>query len=191
MSTKKLRDTLSALHPLSSEFWSALEERLTLLSFPKHHKLLEAPAISNHAYYLNDGFAMSYFFHDGKKHIENFWQPSQIILSPKSFFEQVASKEFIQLTAPSEVLCISHKDVFHLFDLYKEALAIYRYVMNQYYERARERIWDIHHLTADERFTKLLVTYPLIEQHVSQEQIASYLGITPQTLSRLKRNRET
>jgi hypothetical protein len=48
---------------------------------------------------------------------------------------------------------------------------------------------DMRHLTAFQRFEKLLVTFPDVELIVPQDSIASYLGITAQSLSRLKRNR--
>jgi hypothetical protein len=59
--------------------------------------------------------------------------------------------------------------------------------MNQYYENSRERTHDMQHLNARERYQKLLANFPQIEQIIAQEFIASYLGIAPQSLSRLKR----
>jgi hypothetical protein len=71
---------------------------------------------------------------------------------------------------------------------FPEANAIYRMVMNEYVEQLRERIHDMQHLSAVDRFKKLHDRLPRIEQIVSQEYLASYLGITPQSLSRLKRS---
>jgi CRP-like cAMP-binding protein len=187
MTTEKLFTVLSAIHPLTDEFKIAIEKELTLVSFPKQYLLLEAPKIAAHAYFLNDGFAMCYTFVDGEKQIEGFWKTSEIIVSARSFFEQVPAMEFIELLVPSEVLCISYQSVMRLFDSYPEANFIYRVVMNQYYEQSRQVIRDLQHLNAVERYEKLLTTFPNIEQIISQEQIASYLGITPQSLSRIKR----
>src|SRR5690606_3212866 len=178
---------LSAIHPLSDAFRSAIERELTVLSLPKNHLLLEAPRVSDYAWYLDRGFAMSYTYTGEGMRVDNFWTSGQIILSVKSFFEQSPSTENIQVMVPAEVVFISYKSVQRLFRDFPEAHFIYESVLNRYYEESRERANDIINLDAKDRYRKLLVTYPRIEQMVSQEHIASYLGIAPQSLSRLKR----
>jgi CRP-like cAMP-binding protein len=187
MNTERLFATLSDIHPISKEYKKALGKLITPLSLPAHYMLLEAPKIAEHAYFLNDGFAMTYVFVKGQKHVESFWCSEQFIISVSSFFGQVPSKEFIQLREDSEVLCLSYADLQNLLDTFPEAHALYRLIMNQYYESSRERTRDMQQLTAAERFDKLIRNYPSIEKHVTQEDIASYLGITPQSLSRIKR----
>ena len=190
MSTDKLFRVLSAITTLTPEFKIAIEQELTLLSLPKQYMLLEAPKIATHAYFIIDGFAMCYTFVKGNKQIECFWKAGQIMFSAKSFFEQVPSKEFIQLMVQSDVLCISYASVMRLFGAYPEAHFIYSVVMNKYYEQSRQRVRDLQQLNAIERYEKLLATFSNIEQLIPQEQIASYLGITPQSLSRIKRRKD-
>jgi CRP-like cAMP-binding protein len=149
--------------------------------------LLEAPRVSDYAWYLDSGFAMSYTYTDQGIRVDNFWRSGQIILSVKSFFEQIPSTENIRIMVPAEVVFISYKSVQRLFQQFGEAHFIYESVLNRYYEESRERANDIINLDAKARYHKLLATFPRIEQMVSQEHIASYLGIAPQSLSRLKR----
>ncbi len=189
MRLDKLFQVLSAIHPMSEDFKKAIEQEVTYLSLPSHHMLLEAPRIAAHAYFLDDGFAMSYTFIKGKKQVECFCTQGQFIVSVKSFFEQVPSQEFIQLMKQSEVLCISYASVLRLFHTFPEANFIYRVLMNQYYEQSRERIRELHHLSAYARYKKLREVFPPIEQILPQEHIASYLGIAPQSLSRIKKQR--
>jgi CRP-like cAMP-binding protein len=189
-SLENLFSVLSAIRPLSERFKKALAKEMVHLSLPANFNLLEAPRISDHAYFLDSGLAMSYRFIKGDKQIETFWASGQIILSAKSFFEQVASNEFIVLLAKSEVLCISYKSVIRLLDAFPEANFIYRVVMNQYYEQTIERLHDMQHLSSLERYEKLMASLPSLEQSISQEHIASYLGIAPQSLSRLKRQKD-
>lgn len=178
---------LSEIHPISGDFKDALEKELTPLTLPKNYMLLEAPRIADFAYFLDSGFAMSFVFADGRRVVEEFWQPGQIILSSSSFFEQVRSKESIQLITRSDVLSISYTGVQRMFREYPEAQILYRIIMNRHYENCRARTHDLQRLTARQRFEKLLAAYPDIEQLVPQDYIASYLGITPQSLSRLKK----
>jgi CRP-like cAMP-binding protein len=187
MKTEKLFSVLSSIHPISFEFKKAIERVLTPLSLPRYYLLLEATKIAECAYFLDEGFAMSYTYVKGKKQIDGFWNSGHIMLSARSFFEQVPSQEFIQLRTHAELFCITHASILDLFRTFPEANFIYRVIMNQYYEYSRERIRDLQHLTAVERYEKLNQHFPMIEQHVTQKHIASYLGIAPQSLSRIKK----
>jgi CRP-like cAMP-binding protein len=187
----ELFKVLSAIHPMSKSFKRALEKELIPLSFPRHHLLLATPNISGHVYFLSSGFAMAYVFINGNKVVEAFWKSGQILLSSNSFFEQVPSVESIQLMAKSDLLCISYDSVQRLFAAYPEATHLYRIIMNRHYEQNGNRFQDFRRLSAQQRLEKLLGIFPDIEQTVPQESIASYLGITPQSLSRLKRQKGT
>ena len=176
-----------SVDPMSAEFRKAIERAVTPLSLPRNHMLLEATKVAECVYFLEQGFATTYTFVKGVKCIEWFWGPGQVLMSARSFFEQRPSQEFIQLRTESELLCITHAGVLDLFDKYPEAHSVYRMIMNQYYEFSRERIRDLQSLKAAQRYEKLIRTFAGIEQYVTQEEIASYLGIAPQSFSRMKR----
>jgi len=187
MNLERLFEVLSGMQPLSESFKVALEKEMVRLSLPKDYFLLEAPKVSEHAYFIEEGFALSYTFVRGKKQIEQFFSSGQIVVSPRSFFERLPSDEFIQLMEQSEVLHIRHDSAIQLLQSFPEANAIYRVVMNQYLEQFKIRMHDMQHLNALERFGKLRESFPRIEQVIPQEYLASYLGIAPQSLSRLKK----
>lgn len=188
MNLVRLFDVLSALHPLTDSFRRALENEITTLSLPKNYLLLEAPAVAPYVYFLNNGFALSYTFVKGEKKVTGFWEPSQIVVPLKSFFEQTPSTEFIQLMAQSDVLFISRASLLMLLDTFPEGNYLCRKIMHLYCENCRSRLYDFQWLTATERYLKLHHHFPGIEQLISQEDIASYLGIAPQSLSRIKKH---
>lgn len=190
MEIEGLYKLLAAIHPISDAFRSELEKVLIPLSLPKNYVLLEPPNVAGHAYYIFSGFAMSYTYVGERKSIDWFWSAGEIMVSAKSFIEQFPSTEFIEMVQPCELFCISHSSLFRLFDSYPETHYLYRAIMNQYLEHSRERVLDMKNLTALQRYHKLLNWMPAIEQLLSQEQIASYLGIAPQSLSRMKRRRD-
>ena len=189
MSSYSLVNALSAIHSLSDEFRESLEKELIPLSLPKHHMLLEAPRVAEFAYFVKKGFAMSFSYDDGKKIIEGFWKAGQIMTIAASYYNRVPSVESIQLMEKTDLLCLSRAGLDRLFEQHMEAHYLYHKIMNCYYSKCRTRIHEIQRLSALERFDHLLVAFPEIEQLVPQENIASYLSITPQSLSRLKRER--
>lgn len=190
MITDGLFKVLSAIHPLTTGFKKSLAKELITLSFPKNYILVEEGKIAQYVYFLETGFAMAYSFHDKRKLVEGFWKPGQIMTSAGSFYEQVASTEFIQLAEDSNLLCLSHSGLHRLFNYHQEAHFLYHKIMNNYYRQCRARIHDIQRLSAARRFETLLKSFPDVEQVITQENIASYLAITPQSLSRIKRQRE-
>jgi len=173
--------------PMSAGFRKAIGKAVTPLSLPRNHMLVEATKVAECVYFLEQGFATTYTFVKGVKRVEGFWGPGQVLMSAQSFFEQRPSQEFIQLRTKSELWCITHAGALELLDKYPEAQMIYRMIMNQYYEFSRERIRDLQSLKAMQRYEKLIRTFAGIEQYVTQEEIASYLGIAPQSFSRMKR----
>jgi CRP/FNR family transcriptional regulator, anaerobic regulatory protein len=189
MNTALLFDYLSELHPISSQFKEALTKELVPLTLPRGYNLLEAPRISDQAFFLLEGSAITYVYQEGRKVVQDIWSSQEIIVSYVSFFEQSPALEFIELVEPSSILCIRYVSVSRMLYSFVEAQKIFELLMIRHYKRCRERVCDFQQLKAWERFDKLIQAHPGIEQLLPQDQIASYLGITPQSLSRIKRER--
>ncbi|HYG19842.1 MAG TPA: Crp/Fnr family transcriptional regulator [Ohtaekwangia sp.] len=187
MSVERLFKVLSDLYPLTDDFKKILEKTVIPLSLPKNHILQEAPKVADYVYFIDKGFAMSYSFIQGRKEVHHFWRDGQIILLAKSFFERTPAFQYVQLMQQSELWCITHDSVMNRLTAHEETNIIFRIIMNQYYAVAQDRIHDLQHLNAVQRYQKLIHAFPHIEQRVSAEYIASYLGMTPQSLSRAKR----
>jgi CRP-like cAMP-binding protein len=189
METDRLFQVLDSIHPLSEDFKKSLEKELLFVNYPKGHFLIQALSVAHHAYFLDKGFAVAYHYHENRKIVTAFWQAGEIILSPKSFFEQSPSIENIQLTIDGELRGISYSSATKLFESFRLANLLAHVVVSRYHAKSEERIIDLHNLDAWERYTKLVKRYPRIELYASQDLIASYLNITPQSLSRLKNRR--
>jgi len=187
MNTQTLFQVLERIHPLPDDFKKALENELQPVAYPKGYLLVQEHSIANNAYFLEKGFSVAYHFHDTRKIATRFWKENEIILSPKSFFEQLKSEETIQLTMDSELLLISYQSVNKLFENFSVANFLSRAITARFHATSEQSIVDLHHLSAWKRYIKLIKNYPGIELKASQDIIASYLNITPQSLSRLKR----
>ena len=189
MNTDRLFRVLSVIRPLHSDCQEALKSVLKFVNFPKGHYLVQANTPAQHVYFLEEGFSVAFQYQGHKRVVTDMWQPGDIILSPKSFFEQMATEEIIQLTIDSRLFSLSYTSLNRLLERFPAANVLARDITADYYARSEERIVDIHTLDAWSRYLKLLRMYPGIELNISQDLIASYLGITPQSLSRLKPER--
>jgi len=186
MLTDSLFQALSRIHTLPKDFRDALDKEVRHVAYPKNHLLVQAHSFAYHAYFLEKGFAVSYQYRGNKKVVTAFWQPGDFVFVPKSFFEQTSSEEIIQLTIDSELHYVTFPIANMLFEHYPVANLFARSIVAQFHTNSVSRIADLHYRDPWQRYSKLVESYPGIELHASQDLIASYLNITPQSLSRLK-----
>lgn len=129
-------------------------------------------------YYLNEnGFEQTLYFG-----VEEWW-----ITDIDSLINNVPSILNIEALEDSEVLMISKKDKQHLYETLPQIEKLFR-IMNQKSSVAlQRRILSLTGKTADKRYLEFLEKYPGLEQRLTQQQVASYLGITHEFLSKIRR----
>lgn len=103
-----------------------------------------------------------------------------------SLIEGTPSLEYIQAVEPSEVLKIRSGDFFRLVDSVPQINLVYRNILQNAYITSQKRIYDLQGMSALDRLKWLLNHQPGILSRIPSRLVASYLGITPFTLSRLK-----
>lgn len=103
-----------------------------------------------------------------------------------SLIRQTPAFEYVQAIEPSELLVISRDDLFYLVDTVPAMAKIYRLILEAAFITAQERIYGFQNLTALEKLKWLLNYQPRILSRLSGRMVASFLGVSPYTLSRLK-----
>lgn len=123
---------------------------------------------------------------DGVYHILQFATENNWISDLASFHKKIKSRLEIDALEDTVVLRISYED---LIDLYMKAPKfdrIFRVLLENHFMQQQERIGQLFSSTAEERYQLFLETYPHLQTRLSQVQIASYLGVTPEFLSRIR-----
>lgn len=123
---------------------------------------------------------------DGVYHILQFAIENNWISDLASFHKKIKSKLEIDALEDTVVLRISYED---LIDMYVKAPKfdrIFRVLLENHFMQQQERIGQLFSSTAEERYQLFLETYPYLQSRLSQVQIASYLGVTPEFLSRIR-----
>ncbi len=123
---------------------------------------------------------------DGAFHVLQFATEDHWIIDIASFHKK--SKSFFNIDALEDtvVLRINYDD---LIDLYLKAPKfdrIFRVLLENHFMQQQERIGQLFSSTAEERYQSFLENYPHLQNRLSQVQIASYLGVTPEFLSRIR-----
>ncbi|SMC38567.1 Crp/Fnr family transcriptional regulator [Chryseobacterium sp. YR221] len=129
-------------------------------------------------YYLNEnGFEQTLYFA-----IEGWW-----ITDIDSLINHVPSILNIEALEDSEVLMISQKEKEHLYETMPQVEKLFRMMNQQSSVGLQRRILSLTGKTADKRYVEFLKKYPGLEQKLTQQQIASYLGITHEFLSKIRK----
>ena len=157
-----------------------------LLTADKSTLLVTEGQYADKTYFIVKGCARAYYLKDGKDISDWFAFENDFINSINSFFENTPSPHFIELLEPTTFLEISREDIFRLSDKHHDFERLLRIIATKTMLALRNRIFSIQFETAKQKYENLLNIRPDITQRVPLTHIASYLGITLETLSRIR-----
>lgn len=153
----------------------------------RNELLLKEGEICKHYYFVNKGCTRLFSIaDDGEESTRYFHFEEAFGTALSSFINQRPAFEFMQTIEPSELLVINRDDYFHLVDTVPQFSFIYRQILESAYIRSQERIYCFQKLEAIEKVRWVLTNQSKLLTRLSNKMVASYLGLTPPTLSRLK-----
>lgn len=149
--------------------------------------LLQAGDVCPYIYFVNSGILRVYMLDsNGRESTRFLITAGRFGTAFPSFTLQEPSLAYIQSTGPSEVLYISYKEFQELMDLIPGWERVYRINLEKDYIASIKRIESLIMLNASERYDQLMQHQPELIQQLPSKIIADYLGISQETLSRLK-----
>lgn len=149
---------------------------------------LRQGTVCRYVAFVLSGALKSYKVDDeGKEHILNFAVRDWWIADLYSFISQKPAVLNIETIEESEVLLLSQKDQEMLFGKIQKFERFFRVLVENALVASQQRLIDNMSLTAEERYLQFIKKYPSIPVLVPQHSIASYLGITPEFLSKIRK----
>lgn len=173
----------SVLSPDVMKIFVASWQHWTL---PKDHLLVREHQVCDYIFFIKKGIARIYYYKNEKEITEWIAMDEQFFLSIISFFERKSSRLIIQILEPSEVMGIHHNDFMKLASQYHEVETLFRKMLTGSLILSQYRMDSIQFETAQQRYENLMKSSPQIIQRVPLTYIASFLGITLETLSRIR-----
>lgn len=171
---------------LSTDAQQALHNCFEKLVLSKNDFLVTENKICRHLYFLEQGAIRGYYLLDGKEITNWFAFENDFVTSSNSFITGQPAVENIQLLEGSVLWSISKDKLTNLFNQYHEIERLVRIAYEKYYIRLEERFVNAQFKTAAELYENLLLHTPHILERVPLGMIASYLGISQETLSRIR-----
>ncbi len=177
---------ISNYHRLSKEAQDALYDCFKQTALSKNEYLLTEGQICRHLYFLEKGALRGFYNLDGKEVTHWFGFEQDFVTSFHSFITGTAAVENIQLLEGSILWSITKEKLADLFNRHHEIERLVRIAYEKYYIRLEERFVNAQFKTATERYENLLLQTPHMLERVPLGHIASYLGISSETLSRIR-----
>ena len=150
--------------------------------------LLSSGDIAKHTYFVNSGILRSFNINDNIiEHVLHFACEGWWIGDMYSYISEKPGNLFIEVLEDAEIVSISKENLQQLYHEIPKLERFFRILAENSLVSHQERLMDNLSLTAEERFEKFCIKYPTLIQKVPQKQIASYIGVTPEFLSKLKK----
>jgi CRP-like cAMP-binding protein len=187
-SKKALEERLKKTSQVSSSLVSAIVDRYQHKLISRGEFQLEAGRVANEYLYLEKGYMRSFVYStEGDEVTTNFHLPGQMVFEVSSFFNRTRSKEHIQALTDCEGWFLTYEALNGLFHELPEFREFGRSMLVKGFSDLKIRMLSMITETAEERYEQLLQNQPEIFQHASLKNIASYLGITDTSLSRIRK----
>lgn len=177
---------LQKIHPLPLGALESILSICTLVPIRKNQNLQQIGQQCRTIYFVKEGLARIYYLKDGNEVTEYFAFENDLIIRAESLFTGKPSKKAIQALENTVFIGIPAQGLFSLFDQFPEIERMFRKIIEQAYVATVNRMETIQFHSAEERYAQLLDEKPDFIKRISLKHIASYLGITQVSLSRIR-----
>ena len=183
----KIKAYYTGLLPtLTEDSWKICESLLSTRTIKKGEYLLREGQVCNHVSFINHGLLKIYYVVDGKEKIVEFFKELTYCCDYASFLMRAPAETSVKALEETEVVEINYEGLQHLYNLVPEANVIGRRIAeNLFMDKCRNSSTNVTE-SVESKYQKVLTETPWLIQRVPQYMIASYLGITPEALSRIK-----
>ncbi len=172
----------------SSDEKARIAPSLTFRIIPKNELLIDLGQTAREIFFINKGLLRFYYLTDDGQEITGFiFQEGMFAGSHESFFSQKPSIQVLETLEKSELLVITHDQLQALFADVPKMNVLVRKVLEMRMSFAQKIVASLIIHKPQDRYTSYQQLHPGLENRIPQHILASYLGITPVSLSRIKR----
>lgn len=177
---------ISTYTAISNQDWKKIEVCLKRKVIRPNELLLREEQICRHVYFLESGFMRYFVWKDGIDVSKFFTIPPYCFTSQRSFDLQIPANENIEALEESIVWEMTREDAYRLLEI-KSWSTFVRKLVQEVQFFTEEILVDLQNETAETRYAKMLENGDILLEKVPLKHLASFLGIAPQSLSRIRK----
>lgn len=179
-------DYIRSISPLSPESEKAFLEVCKTYSFPKGYLLHKSGEVAKTFYFIQQGIAKAFYYKGRKEIVDWIADENTIVFSMESFLSQKPGFNSIQLLEDCDLVGINYGDLEMLYTKYHDIERLGRLHVTYGLLLMQEKINSVQFETAKQRYEKLIKEHPSYLDRVSLKDLASFLGMTQVSLSRIR-----
>jgi CRP-like cAMP-binding protein len=185
---KNLIATISKTVVLAATDLQLCEQYFEPITVAKNSVLDEQDKVPQYLYFVEDGFLRLFYYDDNGDEVTSNISTKHSFFAPfLNLIHQTKSNENVECITECTLIKISRDNLLTLINSSENFKQFSLVIFEQAIANTQIRANDLATLSAEQRYKKLLETQPQILQNVPVQYIASYLGIKPQSLSRIRR----
>lgn len=184
-----LIDYFQAYLPFKVEEKELIISKVTLRNIKRRQMILQEGVVCKYYFFVMEGcFKMYAVDEKGNEHNLQFAAEKDWITDIGSFHAQKPSKLFIEAIEPSVILQIEQQDLYFLYTNIPKLNIIFKVIIENKFIELQNRVLQNISSTGQQRYRNFLEQYPNLASRLPNTQIASYLGITPEFLSKIRKD---
>lgn len=185
----KLRKGISRYVDLLEEEWEAFKSIVRFQRFAKGDYLVKADEVCTVAAFICQGIMRYYYLKDGNEYIGHIAMEGEFISAYSSFLTERPTRQIVDTLEPAAFFSFKRRDLYSLYDKYKNIERMGRKIAEEIIVGSQYRTAMMLFNSAEERYDWLVSARSELLNRVPQYMLASYIGIKPESLSRLRKKR--
>ena len=183
----KMRELIFSFTRLPEEEWEQFSKRLLQKSFPKGSYLCTEGQVGQSIFFLVSGATRNYFFKDGKEFTVDFQFEGDMVTAYYSLITRQPSMIAIQAMEDTDAIVIPYQLLQDFYQQSHSGERIGRLIAEFQYKKRLEKEMDLLSVTAEDRYRQLMDRNPELIRNTSVKHLSTYLGIQPESLSRIRK----
>ncbi|WP_116769689.1 Crp/Fnr family transcriptional regulator [Maribacter litoralis] len=178
---------ISRFLTLNDEERKAFMEYIPIKSFKKGDILLREGQVSRDSYFIIEGCIRKYYIIDGEERTTEFYEEDESVASLQSYQNKTPANHYFECVEDCRLAVLNYEKEQELFKRVPKYEALCRMSMENDFGEQQEALAKFITSSPEERYKNLLETRPDLLQRVPQYHLASYLGVKPESLSRIRK----
>lgn len=172
----------------SSQEKERIKRQLSIRDVPKHHVLIDVGEVANEIFFINQGCVRLYYLTEEGEEVTGFiFLENMMAGSSESFFSQVPGTQIIETLEECELLVLTHSSLEQLYADVPKMNILVRKILEQRMAFAQKVVASLIINKPQDRYSSYQQLHPDLENRIPQHILASYMGITPVSLSRIRK----